>query len=234
MRKRTTEGMTEVMTGTTFGWLSLIVLACALLPISAGIRAQEGPVKVKGGHVLGETAEQFFAEGHEKEALNECAAKDFKRLSKSNKRLGKQLCAQLEDTRQQAISGQRCDYQSAGDPDEMRIDTFTFENGHLVKVELVYALPSAEYNYRGLTFDKIFAGMKEAYGPPTSETATPAKSVYGADYVAHRDLWLSPHSVILINEKPGPGGSTTLNAFTREEYDRTMKAGEPQPANPLQ
>jgi len=216
------------------GFLTFIPFLCALLSVAAGVNAQEAPLKVKGGHQLGETAEQFFAEGREKLALSECAAKNFKSVDKSDKRLAKQLCAALTDTRQQAIGGKRCDYQTTGDPDEMRTDTFTFDSDHLVKVELVYALPSAEYNYRGLTFDKIFAGIKEAYGPPTSETTTPTKSVYGADYVAHRDLWLSPHSVILISEKPGPGGATTLSAFTREEYDRTMKAGEPKPANPLE
>jgi hypothetical protein len=224
------------MKGPRIGLLLLAFIAyfSALLFVPAGAGAQETPLKVKGGHQLGETAEQFFAEGHEKLALSECAAKDFKKVDKSDKRLAKELCAALADTRQQAMSGKRCEYQSGGDPDEMRTDTFTFDHDHLVKVELIYALPSAEYNYRGLTFEKIFAGIKEAYGPPTSETTEPAKSVYGADYVAHRDLWLGPHSVILINEKPGPGGSTTLSAFTREEYDRTMKAGAPKPANPLE
>jgi hypothetical protein len=222
------------MSGLRLGLLAFTLFFTSLLSVPAGANAQETPLKVKGGHELGETAELFFAEGQEKLALSECAAKDFKRVDKSDKRLAKQLCAELADARQQAISGKRCDYQSGGDPDEMRTDTFTFDHDRLVKVELLYALPSAEYNYRGLTFDKIFAGIKEAYGPPTSETTTPAKSVYGADYVAHRDLWLSPHNVILINEKPGPGGSTTLSAFTRNEYDRTMKAGEPKPANPLE
>jgi hypothetical protein len=226
--------MAERTSKRTISWLTLLVFSFAVLLISAGVNAQEAPLKVKGGHQLGETAEQFFAEGHEKEALSECASKNFKSVDKSNKRLAKELCAELAEARQQAISGKRCDYQSGGDPNEMRTDTFTFDYDHLVKVELLYAIPSAEYNYRGLTFERIFAGIKEAYGPPTSETTEPAKSVYGADYVAHRELWLSPHNVILVSEKPGPGGSTILNAFTREEYDRTMKAGEPKPPNPLE
>ena len=35
-------------------------------------------------------------------------------------------------------------------------------------------------------------------------------------------------------EQPGRGGSTTVIAFTRAEYDRTIAAGAPKTANPLQ
>lgn len=67
--------------------IELLILAVVFLSSSA--LAQELPMKVKGGHQLGETAEQFFAEGHEKEVLSACAAGDFKRLNSSGKRLAK-------------------------------------------------------------------------------------------------------------------------------------------------
>ena len=54
------------------------------------------------------------------------------------------------------------------------------------------------------------------------------------EYVAHRETWLTSHATILIDERPGPGGTTTLLALTRAEYDRTMPAGAPKTANPLQ
>ena len=54
----------------------MIGVALAFLSLASGAAAQnqsaatqDEPMKLKGGHVLGETAEQFFAEGHEKEAL---------------------------------------------------------------------------------------------------------------------------------------------------------------------
>jgi hypothetical protein len=202
----------------------------AVLALASGVPAQEQPMKVKGGHQLGETAEQFFAEGHEKEVLSACAAGDFKSVNRSTKRQAKKYCGELADTRQLATSGKRGEYQSGGDLSEMRKDTFTFDAGHLVKVELLYSVPSAEFNYRGHSFEEIFAGIKQAYGPPTSESTKPTQDAYGVQYLAHRELWIAPHAAILITE----GGSTTLVAFTRAEYDRTMASGAPKPANPLE
>ncbi len=208
-------------------------LAIALFVLASGSPAQEQPMKVKGGHELGESAGQFFGEGQEKDVLAACAAGDFKGVNKSAKRLLKVHCDELAGTRQRATGGKREEYQSAGDPSELRKDTFTFDGGHLVKVELVYAIPSVQFNYRGLSFEKIFAGVKEAYGPPTSETSAPVQDGYGVPYLAHRELWLAPQSAILITEQPGRNGSTTLTAFTRAEYERTA-AGAPKPANPLE
>ena len=205
----------------------------AVLLFASCVFAQEEGLKVKGGHQLGETAEQFFAEGHEKEALSACATGDFKSLNKPDRRLAKQYCAELAGERQQMMSGKRGEYES-GDPSELRVDTFTFDGGHLVKVELLFSAPSAEFNYRGQTFGEIFAGIKQAYGPPTSESTASVQDAYGVKYVAHRELWIAPRSAILITEKPGPGGSTTLVAFTRAEYDHTMTETAPKPANPLE
>ena len=210
------------------------LLAIAALSVSSGAGAQDLPMKVKGGHELGETAEQFFAEGQEKEMLGACASGDFKSLKKSTKRLAKQYCSDLTDTREQAAGGKRVEYKPAGDPAEFRTDTFTFDGGHLVKVELIYAAPSPEANYRGKSFADIFAGVKEAYGPPTSESAEPTQSVYGQQYIAHGEIWLAPHAAVVIIEKPGEDGATTLIACTRAEYDRALAPGAAKPANPIQ
>ncbi len=210
------------------------LVAIAALAAASGVGAQDLPMKVKGGHELGETAEQFFAEGHEKEVLDACASGDFKSLKKSTKRLAKQYCDQLTDLRQQAKSGKRLEYKGVGDAAEFRTDTFTFDGGHLVKAELIYAAPIPEDNYKGKSFTEIFAGVKEAYGAPTNESSETTQSVYGQDFVSHREIWVAPHAAIVIAEKPGADGSTTLLAFTREEYDRAMASGRPKTANPLQ
>ena len=213
----------------TIGLFSLAVLVLA-----TGVPAQDLPMKVKGGHQLGETAEEFFAEGQEKEALSACATGNFKGLDKSIRHLVKKDCDKLAETRQLAMGGKREDYQSGGDLSEMRTDAFTFDGGRLVKVELVYSNPSALSNYRGHSFEDIFAGAKQAYGPPTSESTKPAHDPYGVPYLAHRELWVASHAAVLITEQPGRGGSTSLVAFTRAEYDRTTAAGDPKPANPLE
>src|ERR1700722_18225283 len=177
-------------------------LFLAVLSFASGALAQDEPMKVKGGHRLGETAEQFFAEGHEREVLSACAAGDFKSLNKSGKREAKQYCAELTGERQKMMTSKRGEYKG-GDVSELRVDTFTFDGDHLVKVELLYSAPSAESNYRGQSFEQIFAGIKQAYGPPTSETTASVQDVYGVKYVAHHELWMAPHTAILITEKPG-------------------------------
>jgi hypothetical protein len=101
-------------------------------------------------------------------------------------------------------------------------------------VELIYTVPSAEANYRGQSFEQIFAGIKQAYGTPTSESTQSVRNAYGVDYAAHRELWLTAEWAIVITEKPGDGGTTTLSAFTRVEYDRTLATGAVKTPNPLQ
>lgn len=199
---------------------------------AGGAGAQDLPMKVKGGHQLGETGEQFFNEGREKEMLGKCAAGNLKSVA-PDKRAAKKYCDEVNDLHRQAVSGKRCAYQT-GDASDMRTDTFTFDGDHLVKVELVYTNPNAQDNYSGHSFADIFAGIKQAYGPPTTEKTERVHNVYGVEFTAHRELWLAAHAVVLINEQPGENGATTLTALTRVEYDRTMAAGTPKPANPLE
>src|ERR1700689_4741619 len=127
------------------------------------------------------------------------------------------------------MDGKRGEYPGGGDLSELRTDTFTFDGGHLVKVELLYSAPSVEFNYRGRSFMKIFEEVKQAYGPPTSESTKPMQDTYGGPYLAHREVCLAPHAAILVPEQPGRGGSTTLVAFTRAEYDRAMAVSAPKP-----
>ena len=209
------------------------LLTLAAFSFAGSMLAQELPMKVKGGHQLGETAEQFFAESREKQVLSACATGDFRVLKKSDKHQAKKYCAEVTDARQQAMSAKRSEYKT-GDDSDMRSDTFTFDGGRLVKVELLFSSPSAEFNYRGHTFADIVAGTKQAYGPPTTESTSPMQDIYGVPYLAHRELWVAAHAAILITEKPGRDGSTTLAAFTRAEYDRTIAAGPPKAANPLE
>jgi hypothetical protein len=214
-----------------------VVAIAGVLFLATGVLPQEQLMKVKGGHELGESAEQFFAEGHEKEALDACATGNFKSIDKPSRRVLRQYCSQLTDARQQAISGKRTEYRGDGDSTDMRTDTFTFEQDRLVKVQLLFAAPSAEENYRGQTFAQIFAGMKQAYGSPTSEHTEQVQDAFGVPYLAHRELWESPQAVILITEQvagwPEDHGSTALTAFTRTEYDRSMTSGVRRNPNPL-
>src|SRR5580698_10519871 len=105
------------------------LLAFVVLLVPSGVLAQEQPIKVKGGHQLGETSEQFFAEGYEKEVLSACAAGDFKHVNGFNKRELNKYFGELADIRQQALSGKRCVYKGGAAPTERRLDTFTFDSG---------------------------------------------------------------------------------------------------------
>jgi hypothetical protein len=217
--------------------IQLLGFAVMLLTADVFVQCQQiqgQQIKVKGGHELGETGEQFFAEGYEREMLSACATGDFKSVNKSSRRQLKEYCAAFADVHLQAIGGKRTEYKGSGDVSELRTDTFTFDKDRLVKAELLYSAPTAEVNYRGQSFEEIFTGVKQAYGPPVSETTKPVQDAYGVPYTAHRELWLLPHAAILITEKPGPGGSASLAAFTREEYDRTVATDAAKAANPLQ
>jgi hypothetical protein len=213
--------------------LSLVILLTANV-LAQGEHIQDQPIKLKGGHQLGETGEQFFAEGYEKEMLSACATGDFKSVNKTNRRQLKEYCAAFAGVHRQAISGKRTDYTGSGDVSEMRTDTFTFDQDRLVKAEIMYSAPTAESNYRGRSFEQIFKGVKQSYGPPVSETTETVQDAYGAPYIGHRELWLLSQAAIRITDNPRPGGSTTLVALTREEYDRTVTGDAAKTANPLQ
>jgi hypothetical protein len=198
---------------------------------------QDQPRRLRGGgHSLGETAEQFFTEGYIADLLRACQAEDWKavrdmtkgvvQLSKKN---AKDLCAMEALTKQQAVSGTRLEYRGGGDTATMREDTFTFDGGYLVKIDMVYSAPIAKFEgYQPKSFSELLEGLQEAYGTPTKTYTERVLDTYGVQYNAHHAVWVGKDDVISIIEHPGKNGSTEVIAATLTEYNR------PKTANPLQ
>jgi hypothetical protein len=209
------------------------VLLCA-----TSASPQEQPRELRGGgHLLGESAEQFFSEGFVGDVLRACQAKDWKTVSSKvghvSKSLAKDYCANEELARQQATAGTRLQHNGRGDEETMRTDTFTFEGGHLVKINMVYLASTANIEgYHPKYFPELFAGLQEAYGPPSKSSSETVQNAYGVKFEAHRALWLSNQNVIRIIEQPGSEGRTEIIAETAAEYNREAQA--PKVENPLQ
>jgi hypothetical protein len=207
----------------------------------ASIQAQEQLGQLKGGgHLLGETAEQFYSEGYIGDLLRACQAGDWKsvnRLSKtvdhSSKNNAKDLCAEEMHAKQQATSGARVEYKGSGDKETLRADTFTFDGGHLVKIDMVYSVSVAAFEgFHPKSFRELLAGLQEAYGPPTRTYTDPMLDNYGVKHEAQRAMWMGEKDVILIIEQPGENGWTEIVAETLTEYNRAAQA--PKTTNPLQ
>lgn len=124
---------------------------------------------------------QFFSEGFVGGMLRACQRKDWKSLDQLSKNVGhasktnaKDYCAKEKLAKQQATSGTRLEHDGHGDEETMRADTFTFDGGHLVKIEMVYVAPSANIEaYRPKFFSELFAGLRQAYGPPSKSYSEP-------------------------------------------------------------
>lgn len=204
--------------------------------------AQEQPRVVRGGgHLLGETAEQFFSEDFAGVMQRACERQDWKIVRQlaenGSKTKRKDVCASEKLAKQQATSGTRLEYSGPGDAETMRTDTFTFDGGHLVKIQMLYTVPVAPVEgYHPKSFDELFAGLQEAYGQPSKSYSEPVFNVYGVKSEAHRALWMAAHDVITLIEQPGyqtgENGGTELIAETIAEYNRA--APTPKAANPLQ
>jgi hypothetical protein len=214
------------------------VVGCLML--CASVYPQEQPRELRGGgHLLGETAAQFFSEGFDGDMLRACQGKDWKSVNQLSKNVGntsktnaKDYCAKEMLAKQQATSGTRLEYDGRGDEQMMRADTFTFDGGHLVKIDMVYVAPTANIaGYRPKTFGELFAGLREAYGPPSKSSSEPVQNTYGVKYDAHRAVWMGNQDVISIIEQPGEGGWTEIVAETLAEYNRVAQA--PKTPNPL-
>jgi hypothetical protein len=215
------------------------VVGCLLL--CASVFPQEQPRELRGGgHLLDETAGQFFSEGFVGDMLRACQGKNWKSVNQLSKNTGnasktnaKDYCAKEMLVKQQATSGARLEYNGPGDEETMRVDRFTFDGGHLVRIDMVYIAPSANIEgYRPKSFGELFAGLREAYGPPSKSYSEPGVNAYGVKYDAHRALWIRNEDVISITEQPGEGGRTEIIAETLAEYKRAAQA--PKTANPLQ
>src|SRR5262245_8004166 len=152
---------------------TIVVIGCLLL--WASVAPQEQPRELRGvGHVLGETAEQFFSVGIVGELVRACDRKDWKTVKYLAKTVEqqskvkvkvKEFCDQVGVIKQGATSGTRQEYGSSGDIETMRTDTFTLDGGRLVKIRMIYAMPIADIEgFRPRSFDELLAGLREAYG----------------------------------------------------------------------
>ena len=218
-----------------------MVIVAGCLALGTAALAQDQPRQLKGGgHLLGETAEQFYTEGGTAELFRACQAHDWKTVNhllkdenNPSKTSAKDICAERTAVKQNAISGQRLEFKGAGDPPGMRADTFTLDGGHLVKIDMVYSTPTAHYEgFHPRSYAELFEGLKEAYGEPSKAYTEPVLDTYGVQYDAHRAIWLGKDDVILIVEQPGTNSWTKIVAATLAEYNRTVK--DAKTANPLE
>jgi hypothetical protein len=215
---------------------NIILFVVEFLILCTPAPAQEQPRQLKGGgHLLGESAEQFFSEGYVGDVLRACQAQDWKTVNhltrsadRSSKKKAKDICAIETLARQQATSGARLEYRGRGDEAAMRTDRFTFDGGHLVKIDTVYAAPMAAIEgYDPKPFGDLFAELQKAYGEPTKTYAEPVLNPYGVKFDAHRAIWMGKENVIIIIEQPGASGWTEIAAETVAEYNRPAPASNP-------
>jgi hypothetical protein len=217
----------------------LCVVECLMLCASASAQQQARELK-GGGHLLGETAVQFFSEGLAGDLQRACEAKDWKSVSQLTTNVGhaskanaKDYCSKETLAKQQATNGTRLEYAGHGGEETMRTDTFTFDGGRLVKIDMVYDGSTRNFQgYRPKSFGELFDGLREAYGPPSKSYSEPVLNVYGVKYEAHRAFWLGKQDAISIIEQTGEDGRTEIIAQTLAEYNRAAQA--PKTPNPLQ
>lgn len=185
-------------------------------------------------HLLAETAEKFFSEGHEGEILSACATKDFGKVDRPTKKTVKEYCAWLSSVRQRMVSGESGNYKDDLSGDETKTTTYVFVAGKFVVAEILFTAPDAANNYHGKSRSEILSGLKGTYGSPTSETILPYSNVYGVRFERHQELWLSESYAIQTDEQPGANGWTSVNVSTREVYDKLKAEGATKPhPNPL-
>jgi hypothetical protein len=219
----------------------LIIALIGCLPLCSSVASQERPRELRGvGHVLGETAEQFFSVGSVGELVHACDKKDWKTVKnlaktveQQSKIKAKEFCDNVAVIKQGATAGARQEYGSSGDIETMRTDTFTLDGGHLVKIRMIYAMPIAEIEgFRPKSFDELFSGLREAYGDPSKSYSEPVVSTYGVKRGARRAIWEGKQNVISVTEHLGEHGQIEIVAETLAEYERDTQA--PKTANPLQ
>jgi hypothetical protein len=219
--------------------ITIFITGCLLLCIS--LPAQDKPRELKGGgHLLGETVEQFYAESHVAELFAACQGRDWKNVNQlynspehSSKNAAKDICAKHILGRKQANAGARVEYQGSGDQESMRADKFLLDGGHLVRIDMTYGAPAAILEgAHPKTFAELLAGLQEAYGDPTKSYTEAMVNNYGVKSDAHRATWIGKYDVISIVEQPGTNGWTEIVAQTIAEYNRALQA--PKTTNPLQ
>jgi hypothetical protein len=213
----------------------LCLMSYASAPAQEQTRALHG-----GGHALGETVEQFYSKESVGSVFSACQARDWKAVSRLSKSLDpssktspRDICAAGALLKQHAASGARLELKGSGDKETQRADTFTFDGGHLVKIDMVYSASAIDFEgVHPKSFAGLLAGLQEAYGEPTKSYTETVLNAYGVKYEAHRAVWTGEKDVISIIEQPGESGWTEIIAQTIGEFDRAAKA--PKAANPLQ
>ena len=202
---------------------------------------QNGAWKLKGGgHLLGETVEQFYSEGDAGGMVRACQAGDWKTVnqlykneSRASKSIAKDICSAQAIAKQSALSGARLEYKGSGDAETMRMDTFTFEGGRLVKIDMIYKSSIVPIEgHHPKSFNELYEGLQGAYGAPTKNYTEPVLNPYGVKYDARRAIWVGAENVITMIEQPGDEGWTELIAATLTEHNRASE--KPKAANPLQ
>ena len=201
----------------------------ALLSFAPAARAQ---VKIDD-HLLGETADQFFSEAQEGAMLSACARGDFAKVDRSIKKVAKATCAWLSSARQRMVSDETGKYVGEVSADNTKTTTYVFAAGKFVAAEILFRASDLSNNYHGKSLAEISNGLKESYGPPTSETVVPYQNAYGVPYERHQKLWLAESYAIQLDEQPGSHGWTSVNLSTREWYDKQKAAAAKPPPNPL-
>jgi len=155
------------------GKIILFVVGCVVLCASPPLQGQTRELKGEG-HVLGETAEQFFSEGLVGDLLRACQDRNWKGVRQLSKNAetasstsAKDLCAKEKLAKQQATSGARVEFSGRDDTETMRADSFTFDGGHLIRISMVYTAPIVNVQgYHPKSYGELFAGLREAYGAP--------------------------------------------------------------------
>src|SRR5215510_12257180 len=103
------------------GKMIIVVIGCLLL--SSSVPSQEQPRELRAvGHVLGETAQQFFSAGPVGELVHACNTKDWKTVkylaktvTQQSKVNAKEYCDKVAVIKQGATSGARQEYSGSGD-----------------------------------------------------------------------------------------------------------------------
>jgi len=214
------------------------ILGCLMLCSAESVQEPLRELK-SGGHLLGETAQQFFSEGAVGELLRACEARDWKSVRQLAKAVDqtlkpntKDICAKALLLKQQALGGSRQEH-PGGDKETMRTDTFTLDGGRLVRIDVVYSTPHADVEgYHSKSYAELFAGLREAYGEPSKSYSETVLDTYGAKYEARRAVWMGKLDVISIIEQPGVNARIEIIAETVAEHNRAAQA--PKATNPLQ
>jgi len=218
----------------------IVGIGCLLS--NGSMASQEQPRELRSlGHVVGETAEQFFSVGSVGELVRACSKKDWKTVKylaktveqQQTKVKAKEFCDKVATIMQGATGGTRQEYGSSGDVETMRTDTFTLDGGQLVKIRMIYVKPIADVEgFHPKSFDELFAGLREAYGEPSKSYSEPVISPYGVKREARRAVWEGKQNVISVIERVGEHVQTEIVAETIDEYKRDSQASKA--TNPLQ